>query len=692
MLKINEKFSPRANPPDSNYPYGSIKNESAPGAKDGTPLDADWGNDYAGFDAALLDEADIVANGNADTVVASQRLDALKQVSKFQAIAPSLNVPSSAVIKSTNTTQVLDNVQYIYDMSNETTWSKPSGVQAGDVIISVVDDQLEVTSGTYTMLKADDFSMRTGMAYTIDYVDFEGTDSEIRSALDLCFSENSVIQLSPGIYPDYKIIHSNKTLFSTKDVIFKLPDNSSTAINTVAKMTLEIAASGITINGDITIDGNEAGNSRAAMNNSDRRGAFAVNHDRFTHNGDVIIPSAYWVGVSIGYEGKTALDVEIERIRVITASSYNFHAWACDGWKVGTIIVEDGVQDFDNRIQTGTESASSTACKNGVIDSVIALNTYVVFEINTITLNCGSIFCSGGKTEDATDVTIQNFVSRDLTLDANGFASINTTNLNVDTLTVTDYDGLQEEVVQFSGSSSDVSVGNLTVTGTKERVGNSRSDLVIYGGNGLYIGNAVLKDSASVGGHGLFVNNITTLNDLVIDNLISRNHQGNDINFNQFNDPEIQINKVNSDATSNVSFTENVGIYDEQTVTVSLDPQTSGTITLANTTMSVTKRDRMVTVNGTISASVGTPPVSPAGALRLTGLPFTCFNSKRAESAITIHTQGLASGFVGRVEGRIIANTNYIELWRVDNENFFDLSQHIQGGTELTISLSYPVR
>lgn len=77
-LLINDKFAPRANPGDANYPNGSIKNESTPGAKDGTPLDADWGNDYAGFDAALFAETGVVPNGNPDTVLSSQRLDAIR--------------------------------------------------------------------------------------------------------------------------------------------------------------------------------------------------------------------------------------------------------------------------------------------------------------------------------------------------------------------------------------------------------------------------------------------------------------------------------------------------------------------------------------------------------------------------------------------------------------------------------------
>lgn len=81
-IKIYEKFAPRANPADGDYPHGSIKNESVPGAKDGTPLDASWGNDYVGFDAALFAEAGVTPNGDPDTVANSQRLGAFRKIAQ----------------------------------------------------------------------------------------------------------------------------------------------------------------------------------------------------------------------------------------------------------------------------------------------------------------------------------------------------------------------------------------------------------------------------------------------------------------------------------------------------------------------------------------------------------------------------------------------------------------------------------
>ena len=38
MINLESEFSPRANPADANYPFGSIKDNTSPGANDGTPL------------------------------------------------------------------------------------------------------------------------------------------------------------------------------------------------------------------------------------------------------------------------------------------------------------------------------------------------------------------------------------------------------------------------------------------------------------------------------------------------------------------------------------------------------------------------------------------------------------------------------------------------------------------------------
>ena len=80
MINLESEFSPRVNHADANYPFGSIKDNSSPGANDGTPLAAVWGNDWEGFAQAAMTEAGITPSGLPDTAQDSQLLDAVKAV------------------------------------------------------------------------------------------------------------------------------------------------------------------------------------------------------------------------------------------------------------------------------------------------------------------------------------------------------------------------------------------------------------------------------------------------------------------------------------------------------------------------------------------------------------------------------------------------------------------------------------
>ena len=80
MLKIYQRYAPAAVAPTTAYPLGSIKNDSVPGAHDGTPLEKDWGNNVEGFHQALMAEAALTASGTPDTAQVSQLLEAVKIV------------------------------------------------------------------------------------------------------------------------------------------------------------------------------------------------------------------------------------------------------------------------------------------------------------------------------------------------------------------------------------------------------------------------------------------------------------------------------------------------------------------------------------------------------------------------------------------------------------------------------------
>lgn len=89
MINLEQTFTPRVNPADANYPFGSIKDNTSPGANDGTPLAAVWGNDWEGFAQAAMTEAGITPSGLPDTAQDSQLLAAVKVVASG-ALRPSV--------------------------------------------------------------------------------------------------------------------------------------------------------------------------------------------------------------------------------------------------------------------------------------------------------------------------------------------------------------------------------------------------------------------------------------------------------------------------------------------------------------------------------------------------------------------------------------------------------------------------
>ncbi len=64
-------------PASTDYPYGSARDVSSPGAGDGTPLQQAWVNDWFGFQQRVLQAAGITPSGNPDTAVASDVFNGL---------------------------------------------------------------------------------------------------------------------------------------------------------------------------------------------------------------------------------------------------------------------------------------------------------------------------------------------------------------------------------------------------------------------------------------------------------------------------------------------------------------------------------------------------------------------------------------------------------------------------------------
>lgn len=64
-------------PPSADYPYGSARDVSSPGAGDGTPVQQAWVNDWFGFQQRVLQAAGITPSGNPDTGIASDVFNGL---------------------------------------------------------------------------------------------------------------------------------------------------------------------------------------------------------------------------------------------------------------------------------------------------------------------------------------------------------------------------------------------------------------------------------------------------------------------------------------------------------------------------------------------------------------------------------------------------------------------------------------
>jgi len=84
-INPNVTLAPNVTAPDTDYPYGSSKNETTPGAKDGTPYNRTRANDVFGMQQALLKTAKITPSGSADTATESQYVQAIAELAAGRA-------------------------------------------------------------------------------------------------------------------------------------------------------------------------------------------------------------------------------------------------------------------------------------------------------------------------------------------------------------------------------------------------------------------------------------------------------------------------------------------------------------------------------------------------------------------------------------------------------------------------------
>ena len=80
MINPSVLYPDNTNAPTPDMPYGSARNDLSATDVSGTPLDANWVNDWLGFQAAASQETGITPSGSPDTAHACQLLDMLKEI------------------------------------------------------------------------------------------------------------------------------------------------------------------------------------------------------------------------------------------------------------------------------------------------------------------------------------------------------------------------------------------------------------------------------------------------------------------------------------------------------------------------------------------------------------------------------------------------------------------------------------
>lgn len=101
----NATMTGRVTAADVNYPYASAKDETAPGAGDGTPYFKARADDLFGLQQALLKLAGITPSGNADTAIASQYLQALVELAQGRAVTYDDSGVADAYVLDAQTSQ-----------------------------------------------------------------------------------------------------------------------------------------------------------------------------------------------------------------------------------------------------------------------------------------------------------------------------------------------------------------------------------------------------------------------------------------------------------------------------------------------------------------------------------------------------------------------------------------------------------
>lgn len=194
----NVTMAGRITAADANYPFGSSRDESAPGAGDGSPYFKARADDIFGLQQALLRAAGITPSGSADTALLSEYLQAIIEQVMGRANTYDDTGVANAYVLAIRTNQqrpsaLFDDMVINVPIANTNTGASTVdvslllGQSAGTTVLAIVDEAGgalsagALTAGTMYQLRYDLANTRFERVARGEGGPSLGTDSVIRT-------------------------------------------------------------------------------------------------------------------------------------------------------------------------------------------------------------------------------------------------------------------------------------------------------------------------------------------------------------------------------------------------------------------------------------------------------------------------------------------------------------------------------
>lgn len=363
-----------------------------------------------------------------------------------------------------------------------------------------------------------------------------GATAQNTATLISALKSNDIVIVAPGIYNPLEISFSNKTLIMRQGVIFKIQDNTVTAIDIKATPVLLLSGDNISIYGAFTIDGNRVKNDISSIPTSAREGSLHISGSNCHIFGHVTILNAYYIGLSIGNGDNSGDEVPGTYINDVTIDNPNYYAcliWTCEDFFINSIRVIAGSPGFDRdqRVRFGTGKSVSGKCQRGRVGSILTGDT-VIIEARTENVSFGTIIAKRAcKFEDCSKNDVQSIHINDASEqnESYGFMLNSVSDINIGKVIVQNYNS----AAKFAGYASVIngaencSIDSLIIIGTIS----NEPDCVIRSANYLHIKSMVCKDpiGAGIGFLYDYDSAYAPQQDIVIDTIVSHGHKRNNI-------------------------------------------------------------------------------------------------------------------------------------------------------------------